>query len=281
MKQKLEEGKTMDIALTPPMGWNSWNCYGPEITQEKIKIQAKALVSSGLKKHGYVYVNIDDGWQGERGGKYNAIQGNPKFPDIQDLCDYLHDLGLKVGIYSTPWCKSHEGYTGSCGHEKEDAMQWAEWGVDLLKYDWDMWDPKEPNEKYVKRMRGALDATQSKIIFSLSNAAPIFNAHIWSKYANMWRVGMDIRDKWENKGEYTGISHAFDEIGWRKFVGPGHWSDPDMLVVGYVGWGKKQHPTQLTQNEQITHVTLWSILSAPLFLGCDLTKLDSFLTKCF
>jgi alpha-galactosidase len=254
------------------MGWNSWNCYGPTVTQEKIEKQAEAMVRSGLRDHGFVYINIDDGWQGERGGPFNAIQGNSKFPDMKGLCDYVHSLGLKIGIYSTPWPKSYAGYTGGYNHEMEDARQWAEWGIDFLKYDWSMSDPREPSEEYVRRMRDALDATGKEIVFSLSNSAPISKAHIWSKYANMWRTTGDIEDTWESVSRI-----GFSQDEWARFAGPGHWNDPDMMVLGYVGWGEHQRPSRLTRDEQITHMTLWCLLAAPLLLGCDLTRLDDFL----
>lgn len=257
------------VALTPPMGWNSWNCYGATITQEKIKIQAEAMINSGLRGHGFVYINIDDGWQGGRGGPYNAIQSNSKFPDMQGLCDYVHSLGLKIGIYSTPWRKSYAGYLGGCNHEMEDAKQWTEWGIDFLKYDWDMFNPKEPSEEYVKRMRNALDATGREIVFSLANFAPMSKGEIWSKYANMWRTTRDIKDTWDSLSEI-----GFNQGGWEKFAGPGHWNDPDMMVLGHIGWGEHQRPSRLTQDEQITHMTLWCLLAAPLLLGCDLTRLD-------
>jgi alpha-galactosidase len=261
-----------EVALTPPMGWNSWNCYGSTITQEKIKIQADALVRSGLNKYGYVYIIIDDGWQGKRADKYNAIQGNEKFPDMQGLCDYIHSLGLKVGIYSTPWDKSYAGYTGGCNHEMEDVKQWAEWGIDFLKYDWAMNDPNEPSEDYVKKMRSALDSTGRKIIFGLSNSTPISKGDVWSKYANMWRTTGDIKDTWDSISKI-----GFNQSGWEKFAGPGHWNDLDMLVLGYVGWGNEQHLTRLTPDEQITHVTLWCMLASPLILGCDLNRINNFL----
>lgn len=260
---------TEKIALTPPMGWNSWNCYGATITQEKIMIQADAMVKNGLKNYGFKYINIDDGWQGERGGQYNAIQGNSKFPDIKALCGYVHNLGLKIGIYSTPWEKSYAGYTGGAKHEYEDAMQWADWGIDFLKYDWNMSDENEPSEEYIVRMRNALDATGRKIIFSLSNSAPLSKALICSKYTNMWRTTGDIIDTWES---VSGI--GFYQDRWKQYAGPGHWNDPDMMVLGHVGWGENQHPSRLNYEEQITHFTLWCILAAPLILGCDLTKLD-------
>ena len=148
--------------------------------------------------------------------------------------------------------------------------QWTEWGIDFLKYDWEMRNPKEPTLQYVRKMREALNATGKEIVFSLSKNAPISCGHICSKYANIWRTTEDIEDTWES------ISERFNQGGWEKFAGPGHWNDIDMMVVGYVGWGEQQHPTHLTQDEQITHMTLWCILSSPILLGCDLTRLDDF-----
>lgn len=276
--------KNIKISPTPPMGWNSWNCYGAAITQDKIKAQAKAMVDNGLNTHGYVYVNIDDGWQGERGGKYDAIQGNEKFPDMKGLCDYIHKLGLKVGIYSTPWRKSYAGYIGGHNHEMEDAKQWTEWGIDFLKYDWRMPDPKEPSEMYARKMRTALDAVGGEIVFSLANTAPISKGSIWSKYANMWRTTGDITDTWDRMSEI-----GFNQETWKKFAGLGHWNDPDMMVLGHLGcgdinegdfgkkWGKCLRPTRLNKEEQKTHMTLWCMLAAPLLLGCDLTRIDDYL----
>lgn len=273
------------LCLTPPMGWNSFNCWGLKVDAQKIKAAADAMVSSGLATHAYNYVNIDDGWQGERGGPFNAIQGNEKFPDMGSLCDYVHSNGLRIGIYSTPWVKSYGGFTGGSSgkpvgyvrnkelgwyignitYEKEDAKQWAAWGIDYLKYDWNPWDVFT-----VKRMRDALLASGRDIIYSLSNSAPFQNAAAWVKLANCWRTGGDIEDTWES------ISNiGFSQDRWTSYSGPGHWNDPDMLVVGKLGWGKVRE-NRLTHDEQITHITLWVILAAPLLIGCDLTQLDDF-----
>ncbi|HUJ10369.1 MAG TPA: beta-galactosidase [Verrucomicrobiae bacterium] len=284
------------IALTPPMGWNSWNCWAGSVDQDKVLRSARAMVASGLAQHGWTYINIDDTWQGERGGPFNAIQPNEKFPDIKALCDEIHQLGLKVGIYSTPWTTSYAGHCGGSAENVEgfwggppkgkidysgkvlplavgrysfatnDEQQWAAWGFDYLKYDW------YPNSvPQTREMAKALRASGRDIVFSLSNSAPFNHAKDWARSANSWRTTGDIRDLWPNM---SGIGFSQDK--WAPFAGPGHWNDPDMLVVGDVGWGPQLHPSRLTPDEQYTHISLWCLLSAPLLLGCDLEHLDKF-----
>jgi len=277
------------ICLTPPLGWNSWNCWGPSVSQKKVLAAAKAMVATGLRDHGWTYVNIDDGWQGQRGGKYYAIQPNEKFPDIKQLCDEIHRLGLKVGIYSTPWTMSYAGFCGGSSDsptawagkgrrhgkytfEEQDAKQWAEWGVDYLKYDW------QPNDiPSTERMAAALRGCGRDIVYSIANAAPIENASHYARLANCYRTGPDIRDAWRWKGGFAGIAEIWEKHpAWQEFCGPGHYPDPDMLVVGHIGWGEALRPTALTTNEQFTHITLWCLWSAPMLVGCDLEKLDDF-----
>ncbi len=284
------------IALTPPMGWNSWNCWGDHVTADEVFRSARALAASGLIDHGWTYVNIDDSWQGERGGPFHAIQGNEKFPDMKSLCDQIHGLGLKVGIYSTPWTTSYAVYIGGSsenpegtwtkptiprkGHlnkkmlpwaigkysfAKNDAQQWAAWGMDYLKYDWNPNELPETQEMY-----DALRGTGRDIVFSLSNGTPFTNAPALSKIANCWRTTGDIQDNWKSMSQ-----KGFGQDRWEPYAGPGHWNDPDMLVVGQVGWGHP-HPTGLKPDEQYTHITQWCLLSAPLLLGCDFEKLDDF-----
>jgi len=280
------------IALTPPMGWNSWNCWGDVIDAGKILAAAEQMVASGLAAHGYSYVNIDAGWQGRRGGKHHAIQGNQGFPDMRGLCDAIHRKGLKAGIYSTPWVRSYfrvnkAGFTGgSAGknsgvgatdnwslkqkryvgvktYDNEDAKQWAAWGFDYLKYDW------FPNEVLsTERMRNALATCGRDMIYSLSNRAPFELASEWARLANSWRTTGDIIDTWES---VSGI--GFQQDKWSQYTGPGHWSDPDMLVVGRLGWSNIRD-CRLTRDEQITHLSLWALLAAPLMIGCDLSQLD-------
>jgi alpha-galactosidase len=286
------------IALTPPMGWNSWNCWAESVDQEKVLRSARAMVSSGLINHGWTYINIDDTWQGKRGGPFNAIQPNEKFPDMKTLCDTIHSMGLKAGIYSTPWITSYAKFVGGSsddpagGWTKEmadekysrlgqyylaenDAQQWAAWGIDYLKFDW------SPNDvPHTSAMAQALRKTKRDILFSLSNTAPFDHAADWARLANCWRTTGDIRDRWgedPTKEWSFGLSAlGFSQDRWAPYAGPGHWNDPDMLVVGYVGWGPALHATRLTPDEQYTHISMWCLLSAPLLLGCDLERLDDF-----
>ena len=291
---RIEVGET--IALTPPMGWNSWNCWGSRVDADKVLRSARAMVASGLVQHGWTYINIDDAWQGKRGGPFNAIQGNEKFPNMNELSGQIHKLGLKLGIYSTPWTTSYANHTGGSAENPEgtwekptlpkrgnvnkkilpwaigkysfaraDAKQWAAWGIDYLKYDW---NPNEEPE--TREMYEALRESGRDIVLSLSNSTPFTNAPVLSKIANCWRTTGDIRDTWDSMSK-----KGFGEDKWAMFAAPGHWNDPDMLVVGNVGWGQP-HPTRLTPDEQYTHITLWTLLSAPLLLGCDLEKLDEF-----
>jgi alpha-galactosidase len=284
------------IALTPPMGWNSWNCWGSRVDADKVLRAARAMTASGLINHGWTYINIDDAWQGKRDGPFNAIQGNEKFPDMKGLSDAVHKLGLKLGIYSTPWTTSYANHIGGSAENPEgtwepptvskrgrvnkkmlpwaigkysfatnDARQWAEWGIDYLKYDWNPNELPETEEMY-----RALRASGRDLVLSLSNSTPFTNAPALSKLANCWRTTGDIRDTWDSMNR-----KGFGEEKWAPFASPGHWNDPDMLVVGYVGWGQP-HPTHLTPDEQYTHITLWCLVAAPLLLGCDLEKLDDF-----
>jgi alpha-galactosidase len=293
-KFRIVVGET--IALTPPMGWNSWNCWGSRVDAEKVLRSARGMVASGLMNHGWTYINIDDAWQGERGGLFKAIQGNEKFPDMKGLSDTVHQMGLKLGIYSTPWTTSYANHIGGSAENPEgtwqkptlpkrgnvnkkilpwaigkysfarnDAKQWGAWGINYLKYDWNPNEVPETQEMY-----DALRSSGRDVILSLSNSSPFTNAPALSKIANCWRTTGDIRDTWDSMSK-----KGFGEDKWEPFAGPGHWNDPDMLVVGQVGWGQP-HPTHLTPDEQYTHITLWCLLAAPLLLGCDLEKLDDF-----
>ena len=268
------------IALTPPMGWN-----------RSIRAAADAFVKYDLINHGWTYINMDDGWQAylEKGSAGTAriapgygLQANDKFPDMKALADYVHGKGLKVGLYSTPWMRSYAGFTGgsakdasgaidpqgghgAVGFEKQDAKQWAEWGFDYLKYDWNPIDVP-----HVKAMSDALHASGRDIVYSLSNSADYNQRKDWAKLAEVWRTTGDINDSW---GSMSDI--GFSQSQWGDAAGPGHWNDPDMLVVGNVGWGSP-HPSGLTPNEQYTHISLWCLVSAPLLIGCDLSHIDDF-----
>ncbi len=285
------------IALTPPMGWNSWNCWADSVSMDKVLRSARAMAAK-LKDHGWSYVNIDDGWQGERGGEFGGIQGNKKFPDMAGMVKTIHAMGLKSGIYSTPWAQSYASYIGGSTFQAdgkddfgtdvnenhrytgrknfqrmgtypkavEDAKQYAAWGVDYLKYDWNPLDPE-----HVGAMTDALHASGRDIFYSLSNSADFKIADKFAALSNSWRTTGDINDSW---GSVSSIWATQDR--WHGAAGPGHWNDPDMLVVGRLGWGPALRPTNLTPNEQYTHISLWCLLSAPLLLGCDLENLDAF-----
>lgn len=285
------------IALTPPLGWNSWNSWAGSIDQEKVIRSARVIVSSGLINHGWSYVNIDDTWQGERTGPDRALMANSKFPDMKGLCDELHSMGLKAGIYSTPWITSYASYPGGSSDTPEgswtkaqgndehhrigkyhfadaDAKQWASWGFDYLKYDWNPNDVESTAE-----MDQALRKSGRDMVLSLSNSAPFDQASNWTRLANAWRTTGDIADSWgrpRTRWQQGMGQIAFSQDRWAPFSGPGHWNDPDMLVIGTVSLSQPMHYTHLTADEQFTHVTMWSLLSAPLLIGCDMEKLDAF-----
>ena len=278
------------ISLTPPIGWNGWNSWARLIDREKVLASANAMVNMGLKDHGWNYVNIDDAWQGYRGGKYNAMQPNEKFPNFKELIDEIHGMGLKLGVYSTPWITSYAGYIGGSSNiedgaypdsvknnkrnyryigkyrfEKEDALQMADWGVDFLKYDWRLEVPS------AERMSIALKNAGRDIIYSLSNSAPFRDVKDWVRVSNMYRTGPDIRDSWH------GLYHCtFTLDKWGPYGGPGHWNDPDMMILGNVTTGSEMHPTRLTPDEQYSHISLFALLSAPLLIGCPIEQLDAF-----
>lgn len=287
------------LALTPPMGWNSWNVWGLAVDADKVKAAADAMVASGLASHGFQFINIDDGWEKcylprkgvramltkpdmERLKDCRAPDGtiltNEKFPDMKALADYVHSKGLKLGIYSSPGPLTCGGYTGSYGYEAKDAATYAEWGMDYLKYDWCSYAGVDKPDfsgywaRPYRLMRGHLDAVPRDIVFSICQYG-MGQVWEWGEEAggNLWRTTGDIRDTWESMSRI-----GFGQNGLEQFSGPGHWNDPDMLVVGQVGWGPTVHPTRLTPEEQITHITLWAMLAAPLLIGCDMTRLDQF-----
>jgi alpha-galactosidase len=266
------------IALTPPLGWNSWNCFAQAVDDAKIRAAADEMVRSGLIDHGWTYINIDDCWEGKRDAN-GMIQPNEKFPDMKALADYVHSKGLKIGLYSSPGPKTCGGYEGSWQHENQDAQQYAAWGFDYLKYDWcsysEVDDKSLPDRQRLMKpyqvMDAALRGLDRDIVFSLCQYG-MGNVWEWGPEVggNCWRTTGDIGDSWSSM---AGI--GFAQNGHEKYAGPGHWNDPDMLVVGKVGWGNL-HPTHLTPNEQYTHVSLWCLLSAPLLIGADMSQLDAF-----
>jgi alpha-galactosidase len=274
------------LALTPPMGWNSWNVWAATVDEGKVKDAANELISSGLLAHGYQYINIDDCWQGKRDAHGNIVP-NRKFHDMKALCDDLHSKGIKAGVYSSPGPKTCGGYEGSYQHEDQDAQTYANWGFDYLKYDlcsysWIVHGSQAVDvmQKPYRVMAASLAKVNRDILYSMCQYG---DAKVWEWganpdiHANCWRTYTDIDDVWEGSsgwGKDRGVYDIIESsVGHEKYAGPGHWNDPDMLMVGLVGFGHP-HPTQLTPNEQIVHVSMWCLMSAPLLIGCDMTKLD-------
>ncbi len=267
-----------EIALTPPMGWNSWNCFAHAVDDAKIRSAADAMVTNGLINHGWTYINIDDCWEGGRDTNGNILP-NEKFPDMKALVDYVHSKGLKMGIYSSPGPKTCGGFEGSWQHEQQDAQQYAAWGIDYLKYDWcsygQVQDKSLPDrQRFMKPyvvMGDDLNHVDRDIVFSLCQYG-MGNVWEWGAQVggNCWRTTGDITDTW---GSMT--DNGFGSAGKEAFAGPGHWNDPDMLVVGKLGWGQLR-PSRLTPNEQYTHISLWCLLSSPLLIGCDMSQMDEF-----
>jgi alpha-galactosidase len=260
------------VAATPPMGWNSWNKFGCDVSEDLIRQMADAMVASGMKDAGYQYVVIDDCWQVARDAQGN-IQPDPKrFPSgIKALADYMHGKGLKFGIYSDAGTKTCEGRPGSRGYEFQDARQYAAWGVDYLKYDWCSTSTQDAKSSY-ELMRAALDASGRAIVFSICEWGRS-KPWLWGAGAgNLWRTTDDISDRWEGHEKWpdgsccsNGMLDILDlQAGLESFAGPGHWNDPDMLEVGNGG---------MTTTEYRAHFSLWAMLAAPLMAGNDLRSM--------
>jgi alpha-galactosidase len=319
-----------DIQLTPAMGWNTWYNYSEALTEEGIRAQAQAMHDSGLVDHGWTYINMDDCWQGPRAPVDPnddrvdlALQGKERFGNghetsagdgnLSGMVDFIHGLGLKAGIYSTPWVGSYAGFRGGSADNPDgtyndqiplenriqpnqiygrsngagqlgkhyvgswfmdrDAQQWADWGIDYVKVDWN------PNDVALsQQILDNLKQSGRDIVLSLSNSAPMsaVSGGI-DELANSWRTGGDIGDTWSS------ISRGFNQDSWARFASPGHFNDPDILQLGMLGHPNRYNDgpedlnaTRLTPNEQYTHVSLWAMLSAPLMIGGDLTQLDPF-----
>lgn len=249
------------LAKTPPMGWNSWNKFRNQVSDQLVRQVADGMVRNGMKDAGYIYVNIDDTWEAPTRDEQGNIRPNEKFPDMKALADYLHSKGLKLGIYSSPGPKTCAGYEGSFKHEEQDAKTYAAWGVDYLKYDWcsatQVYDYHSMPAVYAK-MGEALLNSGRPIVFSLCQYG-VFHGPQWAEKVggNLWRTTGDISDNWNS------MSHiGFDlQADLAPYAGPGHWNDPDMLEIGNGG---------MTDTEYHTHMSLWSLLAAPLLAGNDL-----------
>jgi len=290
------------MSLTPALGWNSWNCFAASISDEKVRQQADAMVAKGLINHGWTYVNIDDGWENRptpRASDAGVFDGpirdadgnivpNVKFPDMKALADYVHSKGLKIGIYSSPGPTTCQGLAASWQHEDQDAALWAKWGFDYIKYDWCSYSTVVPGDrgannplpilkKPYQDMRAALNKVNRDFVFSLCQYG-WGNVWEWGAEAdvagNSWRATGDITDTWQSMSNI-----GFAQTGHAQYAGPGHWNDTDMLVIGKVGWGPRLRDSNLTPNEQYVHISLWTILAAPMIIGCDMTQMDDFTTS--
>ena len=260
----LEKVPYNGLAKTPPMGWNSWNLFAGRVNEKLVKEVADAMVSSGMRDAGYVYVNIDDTWQGTRDAEGN-LRPNPKFPDMKGLADYLHARGLKLGIYSSPGPRTCAGYPGSYGHEVQDANTFASWGVDYLKYDWCSAGTIYKNSQLqavYQKMGAALEATHRPIVFSLCEYG-LGAVQTWGPDVggNLWRTTGDIRDSWTSM-----IANVEKQVPTAPYAGPGHWNDPDMLEIGN---------GHMTDAEYRTHMSLWALSAAPLLAGNDLRQISA------
>jgi alpha-galactosidase len=249
------------LAAKPPMGWNSWYANYCQVNDALIRAQADAMVQNGMKALGYEYVNIDDCWQGQRDAQ-GVIHGDKSFPDMKALADYIHSKGLKFGLYTSPGPLTCGRREGSYGHEELDAKTYAAWGVDFLKYDWcsgsKVYKPEEMQAAY-KKMGDALKSTGRPIVYSLCQYG-LERVWTWGPAvgANMWRTAGDLDYNYDRVSVV-----GFQQNGLEPFAGPGHWNDPDMLLVGL---------KKINDNENRTQMSLWCLLAAPLLVSPDLAK---------
>jgi alpha-galactosidase len=261
----LEAQPDNGLVRTPPMGWNSWNHFHDHFDDATVRAMADAMVSSGMAAAGYKYIIVDEGWSSSRDANGNIV-GNARFPDMKSLADYVHSKGLKIGIYSSPGPEVCGGYQGSYGHEEQDAKTFANWGYDYLKYDWcsagRIYEPTPADlEGAYQKMSEALQKTGRPIVFSLCEYG-LGDVWKWGAKAggNLWRTTGDIADNWKSMERI-----GFAQLQIPRYSTVGHWNDPDMLEVGNGG---------MTADEYRTHMSLWSLLRAPLIAGNDLRTMS-------
>src|ERR1017187_82535 len=259
----LHKVKSNGLATTPPMGWNSWNLFAEKVDDKTVRTMADAMVSSGMRDAGYIYVNIDDTWEGVRDAS-GVLATNHKFPDMKGLADYVHSKGLKIGIYSSPGPRTCGGYPASYGHEEQDAKMFAAWGIDYLKYDWcsasTIYKDQQLQPIY-QRMGDALHSTGRPIVYSLCEYG-LGSVEKWGPQVdgNLWRTTGDIRDEWESM-----MDNIEKQVPTAPYAGPGHWNDPDMLEVGN---------GHMTDDEYRTHMSLWALAASPLLAGNDIRSMS-------
>lgn len=265
-----EAQKFEKLALTPPMGWNSWNRFACDVSEKLIRETADAMVASGMKDAGYLYVNLDDCWHGER-DSLGFIHPDPqRFPaGMKALADYLHSKGLKFGIYSDAGWKTCAGRPASRGHEYQDALTYAQWGIDYLKYDWCNTEGLNAEGAYLT-MRNALFAAGRPIVFSICEWGSSKPWEWGKKIGHLWRTTGDITACWDCEIDHGGwsswgVMRILDmQKGLRQHAGPGHWNDPDMMEVG----------NGMAVNEDRAHFSMWCMLAAPLIAGNDLRNMS-------
>ena len=264
--QKFEQ-----LARTPPMGWNSWNKFGCNVSESLIRETADAMVATGMKDAGYAYVNIDDCWHGERDPQGFIRVDAKRFPSgMKALADYVHSKGLKLGVYSDAGWKTCGGYPGSRGHEYQDALTYAGWGVDYLKYDWCNTEGLKAEGAYLT-MRDALYAAGRPVVFSICEWGTDKPWEWGKKVGHLWRTTGDIYNcfdciKDHGTWKQSGVLAILDmQKGLREHAGPGHWNDPDMLEVG----------NGMTTSEDRAHFSMWCMLAAPLIAGNDLRSMSA------
>jgi alpha-galactosidase len=285
------------LALTPHMGWNSWYVWENHVTDEIMRAAAEAMVSSGMADHGYMYVNIDDCWsvkpgasdptlQGEPRDRSGKINSNPRFPDMRALTDHIHAKGLKAGIYTSPGPLTCADHAAAWQHEEADVERFVEWGFDFLKYDWCSYGQiakdksREEFQKPYRLISEILKKQPRDIVLNLCQYG-MGDVWEWGKEVggNSWRTAGDLGGSFEKIGLAL-FRDGFDlyaEKGLHRYGGPGGWNDPDYLLLGHLSnWKGQTVPTPLTPNEQYSHMSLWSLLAAPLIFSGDITRLDKF-----
>ena len=281
--------QTKVLAPTPPMGWMTWNQFGPDISEDLIKEMADAMVNSGMAAVGYEYIIIDDLWQAERDENGILQPVKSKFPSgMKTLADYVHSKGLKLGIYSDAALRTCGGAVASYGHETTDARVFAEWGIDYIKYDYCN-APSEKDSAIVryKRMADAIQKSGRKTIFAICEWGQR-EPWLWgsSVGGQLWRTTWDIRDTWQSKkydSGHAGIINVLErQVGLEKFSGPGKWNDPDMLVVGLNGKGQSSShggAKGCSLEEYRSQMSLWCLLNAPLIASNDIRSMDEEIRK--
>lgn len=257
----LAQSDLATLAPTPPMGWNSWNKFGCDVSEQLLRETADAMVSSGMKAAGYQYVNIDDCWQVSRDAQGTIVADPKRFPaGIKALADYVHSKGLKLGVYTDAGRLTCQKRPGSYQHELQDARTYAQWGVDYVKVDWCHAEGLDPEIQYAK-FRDALAHSGRPIVFSICDWGVKAPWRWGPRTGNLWRTTGDISDSYDRMSVI-----GFSQNGLEKYAGPGHWNDPDMLEVGNGG---------MTRDEYLTHMSLWALLAAPLLAGNDVRSMTA------